>query len=302
MASWQAHFLDLWMRVLVKRPLKGQTDIDQVRRILAGGKLPIPPSMRFRDDMVGGIKGEWVTARGTPKATLLYLHGGGYFACSPRTHRPITAAYAQHGFEVFVPDYRLAPEHPFPAAILDAEAAWNGLLASGHAAHALTLSGDSAGGGLALALLLTLRDQGAAMPAAAALLSPWADLAATGASIRGNARRDAMFTKEGILNCSQLYLGGQDAKMPLASPVFADLHGLPPLLIHVGDREMLRDDSTRLAEHARAAGVAVDLRLWPVVPHVWQLAQFVPEARLSMQLLSQFLLSHVATTQVARAA
>jgi acetyl esterase/lipase len=302
MASWQAHFLDLWMRVQVKRPLRGQTDIDQVRRILAGGKLPIPPDIRFRDDVIGGITGEWVDGPGTPKATLLYLHGGGYFACSPRTHRPITAAYAAHGFSVFVPDYRLAPEYPFPAAIEDAEAAWNGLLAAGYAANALTVSGDSAGGGLTLALLLTLRDKGAAMPAACALLSPWADLAATGASIRGNARRDAMFTEEGILNCAQLYLNGQDARTVLASPVFADLQGLPPLLIHAGDREMMRDDSTRLAEHARAAGVPVELRLWPVVPHVWQLVQFVPEARQSMRLLAQFLLSHVAPAPIAQQA
>jgi acetyl esterase/lipase len=302
MSSWQAHFLDLWMRVQVKRPLRGQTNIDQVRRVLAGGALPIPPGIKFRDDIVGGITGEWVTAPGTPKATLLYLHGGGYFACSPRTHRPITAAYAKRGFSVFVPDYRLAPENPFPAAIEDAQAAWNGLLAAGHAANALTISGDSAGGGLALALLLTLRDKGAAMPAAAALLSPWTDLAATGTSIRGNARRDAMFTEEGIRNCSQLYLAGQDLKTPLASPVFADLKSLPPLLIHAGDREMLRDDSTRLAERARAAGVAVDLRLWPVVPHVWQLAQFVPEARESMRLLSDFLLSHAAPAPIAQQA
>jgi acetyl esterase/lipase len=302
MASWQAHFLDLWMRLQVKRPLRGQTNIDKVRRILAGGALPIPPGIKFRDDVVGGIKGEWVTAAGTPKATLLYLHGGGYFACSPRSHRPITAAYAKHGFAVFAPDYRLAPEHPFPAAIEDAHAAWNGLLATGHAARALTVSGDSAGGGLTLALLLTLREQGAAIPAAAALLSPWADLAATGASIRGNARRDAMFTEEGFNNCSQLYLAGRDPKTPLASPVFADLQGLPPLLIHVGDREMLRDDSTRLAAHARAAGVPVDLRLWPVVPHVWQLAQFVPEARESMRLLAQFLLSHATPTPMAQQA
>jgi acetyl esterase/lipase len=303
MASWQAHFLDLFMRVQVKRRLRHeQTDIALVRRVLSGGKLPVPAGVSFHDDVVGGIKGEWVSGQGTPKATLLYLHGGGYFACSPRSHRPITSAYAQNGFSLFVPDYRLAPEHPFPAAIEDAEAAWNGLLSAGHAADELTVSGDSAGGGLTLALLLTLRDKGAPLPAAAALLSPWTDLAATGASIRGNARREAMFTESGIRTCSQLYLAGQDPKNPLASPVYADLKGLPPLLIHAGDREMLRDDSTRLAERARAAGVSVELRIWPVVPHVWHLAQFVPESRESMRLLSLFLLSHVPSTHMARQA
>ncbi len=302
MASWQAHFLDFLMRAQVKRGLRGIVDIETARRVLAGGSLPVPKDVQFRDDVVGGVRGEWVNAAGAPKATLLYLHGGGYFACTPRTHRPITSAYAKNGFSVFVPDYRLAPEHPFPAAIEDAEAVWKGLLALGHKANALTVSGDSAGGGLTLALLLTLRDKNEALPAAAALLSPWADLAMTGDSIRRNARRDAMFTESGFQTCSGLYLGGQDPKQPLASPVFAEFHGLPPLLIHVGDREMLRDDSTRVAKRAAEAGVSVELRVWPVVPHVWQLAQFVPEARESMRLMAQFLLSHVASDALAKAA
>jgi acetyl esterase/lipase len=301
-ASWQAHLLDFLMRTQVKRGLKGIPDIDTARRVLAGGSLPVPKDVQFRDDVVGGVRGEWVSGPGTPKATLLYLHGGGYFACSPRSHRPITAAYAKHGFSVFVPEYRLAPEHPFPAAVNDAEAAWNGLLALGFSADVLTVSGDSAGGGLALALLLTLRDKGAQMPAAAALLSPWTDLALTGESMRRNARWDAMFTEAGFRNCSDLYLAGQNPRQPLASPVFADFHGLPPLLIHVGSREMLRDDSTRIAQRAVAAGVSVELRLWPVVPHVWQLAQFVPEARESMRLMARFLLSHARSGALAQAA
>jgi len=290
------------MRFRVKRGLKGLIDVAEARRVLAGAELPVPIGVTYRPDVVGGIEGEWVSAPGAPKATLLYLHGGGYFACSARTHRPITAAYAKHGFSVFVPEYRLAPEHPYPAAIEDAEAAWNGLLELGHAAGALTVSGDSAGGGLTLALLLTLRDKRVALPAAAALLSPWADLAGTGASMRDNAKRDAMFTVEGFANCSSLYLGGRDPTLPLASPVFADFTGLPPMLVHVGAREMLLDDSRRVAERAASAGVAVELRVWPVVPHVWQLAQFVPEARESMNQLAAFLLSHGPVAAMARAA
>jgi acetyl esterase/lipase len=302
MASWQAHLLDLLMRVRVKRALKGLINIEQARLALAGAALPAPADISFRPDVVGGVAGEWVHAPGQPNATLLYLHGGGYFACSPRTHRTITAAYARHGFSVFVPEYRLAPEHPFPAAIEDAEAVWNGLLARGYSAGELTVSGDSAGGGLTLALLLTLRDAGFALPAAAALLSPWTDLAASGESIRRNARREAMFTLPGMLNCRSLYIGDRDPRLPLASPVYADLRGLPPMLIHAGDREMLLDDSTRLAERAAAAGVSVELRIWKVVPHVWQLAQFVPEARLSMRLLAEFLLRHAAGESTAQAA
>jgi acetyl esterase/lipase len=214
----------------------------------------------------------------------------------------LTAAYAQRGFSVFVPDYRLAPEHPFPAAIEDAEAAWNGLLAAGHAPESLTISGDSAGGGLCLALLLSLRDKAAALPAAAALFSPWTDLAGTGTSVQDNAGRDAMFWAPGLMRAASFYLGATDACAPLASPLYADLAGLPPLLIHAGAREILRDDSTRLAERAMAAGVTVDLQVWPVVPHVWQLVQFVPEARQSLDSAAAFLRRHARAAPQAQAA
>jgi acetyl esterase/lipase len=291
MASLQAHILDLLLRVNFKRKVKGEMDLDRARRVLAASTLAVPAGVTFRADEVGGIAGEWAEAPGDARGTLLYLHGGGYFACSPLTHRPITATYAKAGFSVFVPEYRLAPEHPYPAAIEDAAAAWTGLLARGYAANTMTLSGDSAGGGLALAVLLTLRDRGVAMPAATALLSPWADLSLSGSTIRSNARWDAMFTLEGFINCAGLYLNGTDPRTPYVSPLFADLSGLPPMLIHVGEREMLREDSARVAAKAKAA-----LKIFPVVPHVWQLAQFVPEARNSMQELSAFLQSHTART------
>ncbi len=295
MASLQAHFLDLMFRTQIKPKMKGVSDVLAVRRTMEAGSLPAPKGVTFTPATVGGVQGEWARADGAPPiATLLYLHGGGYFACSPRTHRPFSGTYAKHGFEVFVPDYRLAPENPFPAAVEDAEAAWQGLLDAGHAAENLTVSGDSAGGGLSLALMLTLRHKSRPLPAAAALFSPWTDLAATGPSVISNAKRDAMFWAPGLLRGGETYLGGASADNPIASPHYADLHGLPPLLIHVGDREILRDDSTRLAEHARAARVQVELRVWPVVPHVWQLAQFVPEARQSMQEAAAFLKRHVA--------
>ena len=295
MASLQAHLLDLMLRTQVKPKMKGVSDVIAVRKTMESGSLPAPKGVTFTPGTVGGIAGEWARATGAqPGATLLYLHGGGYFACSPRTHRPFSGTYAKQGFDVFVPDYRLAPENPFPAAVEDAEAAWQGLVDLGYAPDTLTVSGDSAGGGLCLALMLTLRDKHRPLPAAAALFSPWTDLAGTGASVVGNARRDAMFWAPGLVRGGQTYLGGASAENPIASPHYADLHGLPPLLIHVGDREILRDDSTRLAEHARAAGVAVDLRVWPVVPHVWQLAQFVPEARQSLQAATAFLKRHVA--------
>ncbi len=300
MASFQAHLLDFIVRRQIKNKLKGNPDVQQARKALEAGSLPVPKNVTFEPATIGGIKGEWVRVDGSqPSATLLYLHGGGYFACSPRTHRPITAAYAKNGFAVFVPDYRLAPEHPFPAAIDDAEAAWNGLVAEGHAPASLTVSGDSAGGGLTLALLLTLRDKGQPLPAAAALLSPWTDLECTGASITTNANRDAMFWPTGLKAGGGFYLGQASSTNPLASPLYAEMRGLPPLIMHAGERELLRDDSTRLAERARQAGVTVELQIWPVVPHVWQLAQFVPEARRSIRQMTDFLKRHVSPREEA---
>jgi acetyl esterase/lipase len=297
MASWQAYVMSMLLRFQVKRRLRGVTDLAEVRKVLGGGVLPLPQNVTFTPDSLGGVSGEWVKAT-NPKPgapVLLYLHGGGYFACSPRSHRPITAAYAARGFSVFAPDYRLAPEHPFPAAIDDAHAVWDALVASGNAPGQMVVSGDSAGGGLTLALLLTLRDAGAPGPAAAVLFSPWTDLAATGPSVQSNAMRDCMFTPEGIREGASLYLAATPANNPLASPYYADLAGLPPLLIHVGEPEILRDDSVRVADKAKAAGVDVQLRRWPGLPHVWQLAQhFVPEARESLDEAASFLHQHLA--------
>jgi acetyl esterase/lipase len=249
----------------------------------------VPAGVMAVGATVGGIPGEWLrSAKSVPVGTLLYLHGGGYFACSPETHRPITAGFARAGLDVFAPAYRLAPEHPFPAAIDDALAAYRGLLASGIPAGSITVAGDSAGGGLALALLLSLRDAGDHLPVAAMLFSPWTDLAGTGASLQSNSDRDAMFAGEGMDRAAAPYLAGEDPRHPLASPLYADLGRLPPLLIHVGSYEVLLDDSTRLADRARAAGTAVKLRTWPVVPHVWQLFP-IPEAVDSMAQAASFL-------------
>ena len=287
--------IDLLFRVQIKRRLAGTTDLATARAVLQGASMPVPAGASFEPATVGGVAGEWVRGEaGADAPILLYLHGGGYFACSPRTHRPITAAYARLGFAVFVPDYRLAPEHKFPAALEDAEAVWNGLLSLGHTAQSLSVSGESAGGGLSLALLLSLRDKGQALPAVAALFSPWTDLACTGQSIISNLKRDAMFWAPGLKEAAGFYVTEAERTAPLASPLYAELAGLPPLLIHVGERELLRDDSVRFADKARAAGVQVDLQVWPVVPHAWQIVQFIPEARQSVRAAADFLHRHTA--------
>lgn len=300
MASPQAHLADLFVRANIRRRLGGMEDVTRIRAVLGGGTLlPAPAGIRFRPDRLGGVPGEWAEGRDPARAALLYLHGGGFVACSPRTHRPLTGWFARHGFRVFAPEYRLAPEHPFPAAVEDSVAAWHGLVAREGTPDGVAVAGDSAGGTLALAMMLRSRDAGSALPCAAALFSPGTDLAGTGASLRENARRDAMFRPEGLRHLAAAYLGGADPRTPLASPLYGDLAGLPPLLLHAGEREVLRDDSVRLAERARAAGVAVELEIWPVVPHAWQFAYaFVPEARRSLERAAAFL--HRAASGVPR--
>ncbi len=287
MASLQAH-VTTW---ILKRKLKPKLALAEnaldVRRLLRPEPYKVPPSVRITPKTVGGVPGEWVEAAAS-SPTILYLHGGGYVACTVATHRPITAGFAQRGLRVFAPEYRMAPEHLFPAAVEDAVAAYRGLLDQG--ISNIVVGGDSAGGGLALAMMLALRDAGVELPAAAALFSPWTDLAATGESLIKNDDRCALFRGDKIGPGALYYLGTADPRNPLASPLYGDLKGLPPLLIHVGENEVLLDDSRRFAERARAAGVAVEIKVWPVVPHDWQLVPAMPEAKQSMREAAEFLL------------
>jgi acetyl esterase/lipase len=192
------------------------------------------------------------------------------------------------GFRVFAPNYRLAPENPFPAGLHDAIEVF--LALAGDPPQPVALAGDSAGGGLALSLMLALRDAGRPLPKAAALFSPWTDLAATGASLVSNAKKCAMFHAEDIPYAASLYLAGVPPDDPLASPLYAKLSKLPPLLIHVAADETMLDDATRLASRARKDGVIVRLRIWPVVPHAFQILwPRLPEARQSLREAAEFL-------------
>ena len=231
--------------------------------------------------------GEWIepVAADHPARTrcILYLHGGAYIAMSPRTHRSVTSRLAASAdARLFALDYRLAPEHPFPAALEDALAAWHALSAR-IPPGSIAVAGDSAGGGLALALLIALRDAGERLPAAAVLFSPWTDLAATGSSLNDNDAADPLFFGSWVAPMARHYLAGTSATNPLVSPVYADLAGLPPLLIQVGDCEVLLDDSRRVAENARRSSVDVTLEVWPRVPHGWQVfAPILPEGRAAL--------------------
>lgn len=248
-ASWQAKVAAFVVRRRVKPRLANMRDIASVRAAF-GTPLPAPKGAVYTSAEVGGVSGEWVQARtdvSDNETILLYLHGGGFVGCSARTHRPITAAFALQGLRVFVPNYRLAPEHPFPAAPQDVLAVYRALRAQ--APHArITVAGDSAGGNLALGLMLTLRDAGEPLPQAAALFSAALDMTGASPSVTLNAQRDAMFDPEQLPYLTEAYLAGADPSQPLASPLMGDMVGLPPMLLHVGESELLRDDSIRLAK------------------------------------------------------
>jgi acetyl esterase/lipase len=249
---------------------------------------------------IQGMPGEWVAAPATDAdGVLLFLHGGGYNAGSCITHRALAAQLARAArVRVLLIDYRLAPEHPCPAAIEDAARAYRWLLAQGIAPQQVAIGGDSAGGGLALAALIELRDNGVQLPAAAFLLSPWLDMALSGESMQTRAQIDPLSSYEGLHAAAQLYLAGRDPRDPQASPLYADQRGLPPLLIHVGDHEVLLSDATRLAERAQAAGVQAQLEIWDEMWHVWHAwAADLPEARDAIVRIGAFIRQQIASRQ-----
>ena len=244
-----------------------------------------------RQDAVdaGGVPAEWVLAAGSgEERVILYLHGGGYTQGSPATHRELASRVSRYcGAQVLSIDYRLAPAHPFPAAVEDALTAYRWLVGSGRSPKRMAIAGDSAGGGLALAFLMALRDAGDPLPACAVCLSPWFDLEGAGASALAD--DDPIVERQHLIDVGKVYLAGAAPRSPLASPLHGDLGGLPPLLLQVGDRDLLLDDSRRLAEKARAAGVDVELQIWAGLIHVWHIwGDAIPEAKDALKGIGSF--------------
>ena len=267
--------LDSLVTLLRSRPAPETPDVGQARarfEKMADFLGGAPDAMCEKVD-AGGVPAEWVAAPGCdPERAVLYLQGGGYAIGSINTHRRL--AYdisAASGARILVIDYRLAPEHPFPAAVEDAAMAWRWLLQQGFGPSRLAIAGDSAGGGLAIATLVNLRDQKLGLPACAVAISPWVDLEGAGNSITARAAQDPMVQKDGLLWMAGMYLNGKDPKTPLAAPFHADLRGLPPILVQAGTAETLLDDATRIAEKLHAAGVDVRLAIWPNMLHVFAL-------------------------------
>lgn len=242
----------------------------------------LPADARVTPQIADGVACEWMEVAGVVQdRVFLLLHGGGYNAGSPKTHRRLAADLSRvTKMRVLVPDYRLAPEHPFPAAVEDALLAYGWLLGQGITEENIVVGGDSAGGGLALSMLLALREAKARLPRGAVLLAPWTDLTASSPSYKASRERDPMITQEGLQEAGLWYAGERDPADPMLSPLFAHLSGLPPMLIHVGGDEVMVDDSRIFAERAEAAGVAVTCKIFPGLWHVFHHAgAAVPEAQ-----------------------
>lgn len=288
--------LEAWTRVLHHYG-KRSTLIPLALQRRALHALVKPPaanaSVTIISTEANGVPCAWFRPRGAdPDRVLVYLHGGGYSIGSIETHREYIAKLARRTkMQAFAVDYRLAPEHPYPAQLDDARAAWRYLLDAGVDPRRAVIAGESAGGGLTLSTLVALRDAGEPLPAAACVLSPWADLTLEAASLAENERYDYIHPR--VLEVyAERFVGAADRDHPLVSPLFADLEGLPPMLIQAGDLETLRDDAVRLAERARAAGVDVTLTVYDDMIHAFMLFAGVPDAKRATDEIVAFVRRH----------
>lgn len=279
------------------QPALGELPLEEQRATLEASfsQFPLAPDVKCEPVDAGGVPAEFVT---TPESdeerVIYYLHGGGYTLGSINSHREMVSRLARAAkARVLLIDYRLAPENPFPAAVEDSVTSYRWLLSSGARPNRVVIAGESAGGGLTAAALVALRDKGEPQPAAAVCLSPWVDMDALGESMGSKAELDPLLQRDFILEMARLYLGGTDPRTPLASPLYADLTELPPLLIQVGTAEVLYDDATRLAERAKSAGVPVILETWDDMIHMWHFfAAMLPEGQQAIDRIGEFIIDH----------
>ena len=257
----------------------------------------LPVEIQYHPVDAEGVPAEWIELTESNLGVILYLHGGAYALGSITGHREWTARLAQATrMRCLALNYRLAPEHPFPAALEDAIASYHWLLAQGVEPSDIIIAGDSAGGGLALSTLVKLRDAGEQLPAGAVCLSPWTDLVLTGASIHSKAKADFILNRDSLQKYAGYYAAQHHVANPWISPLYADLTGLPPLLIQAGSDEILLNDATRLAEKARAVGVDVHLEIWDEMFHVFQLFSFLPETKQAVSQIAAFVSQHYRNT------
>lgn len=292
--SWQMWALDYWLRMVEKPRIARENDIRRTRARMervAWLLAPYPPT-KAEERLLGDLRSLRVPApNGGEGRLLLWFHGGGYCVGSPRSHLELAVAVARRaGAGVVLPTYRLAPEHPFPAAAEDAYAAYCALLAEGVDPARLVIGGDSAGGGLAFGLLHTLLAEGLPRPAGIVAFSPWTDLTLSGESLSALAARDAVLPAQQVEELRALYLAGSDATDPRASPILGRFRGAPPTLIQASAHEILRDDARAMAARLERDGAATTLELWPGAPHVWQgFGRHLPEAGAALDRAGAFM-------------
>ncbi len=309
MQSWQTDFLNLYFGLAMKPVMRRVKSLRLMRATTAlidatSGRLLIPRQTQREKAEIPRAKfqAEWVSRPGTDhRRVILYLPGGAYIMRSPNMHTGMVSRLCQiSGVRALLVYYRLAPEYPFPACLNDSLLAYRWLLKQGYAAHQIVIAGDSAGGGLTLATLLALRDQGLPMPACALMMSPLLDAGDTSASRWNNAYSDKMLPAawERAIDSRSLVIGDADPKDPLISPIYGDLTGLPPLYIQVSDSELLLDDSLRLARRGHQYQVEVKVDIWRKTPHVWQVLPFLPESADALARAGTFIDKHVAHTVI----
>ena len=284
--------------LLKSRPVRDGLLIQETRAgfEMLAQMFTVAPDVTRKPADADGVPGEWITVpESTDRVTVLYLHGGGYSIGSVNTHADLVSRIARaSGARAFSLNYRLAPENPFPAAVDDSTTAYRWLLKQGVRPETIVIAGDSAGGGLTAATLLALKKSGDPLPGAAVLLSPWTDLDATGQSMKTRADKDPMIVVDPLKGMAKLYADKAELTDPLVSPLYGDYNGLPPILIQVGDCEVLLDDSTRYAERAKAAGVDVTLEVWDEMIHVFQIfAPTLPEGQQAIDKIGEWVKQHV---------
>ena len=295
--SLRASVISFVLRHTIRKQMSTFEEPAALRKQMGRSMGKPPADVAVEQVDAGGVPAErLVPEAAASDAVLLYLHGGGYLFGSPDSHRDIACRLARAAkLEVLLIDYRLAPEHPFPAAVEDATAAYRWLLAEGFAAERIVIAGDSAGGGLATALMVHLKTLELPLPGAAALISPWVDMTLLSESLLGNAESDVMLSPEAINRFATHYLNGQDPRSPLASPLYADLSGLPPVYVIVGSGEVLLNDAKSLDENLKAAGGRAELTVWPGMPHAFPVfSRLVPEGRQAIRDISSFLTAQLA--------
>jgi acetyl esterase/lipase len=288
--------MSIWQNASLARQqrLEPDADIAELRQRYATTFQrfsPVPADAKFQTAQLGPIKGEWVTVdRSSSNRTILYFHGGGFIAGSPQTHRSLVARLCDHGFaRAFSVAYRLAPEYLFPAGLRDAVDAYRALLQKDVDPASIVLAGDDAGGGLAFAALLAIRNGKMPLPAACIAMSPWVDLTLSGGSLLSNAKADAVLSWDLLFLTARHYLKKQSLADPYASPIYASFRDFPPVMVHAGSLEILKDDASRIGDKAAEANVPVSVEIYDGMQHLFQVNADIQEAKVSLQRMGQFI-------------